>query len=202
MAVPSLVDSFSNKELSKNLIATCESVRNSYTPTSNVKRNKLGQRIDYILYHPGSKAQVWLKSYCQPLPDRVPQYPYSYSDHEAIESTLVISKRTNLSTSVSGDEKTSVLEDCIAILTKSLKKLEVHKMVYFLFATILFALLLLSFVFDSPFGFTIIFHFLRMLVLILVVFCLIMGIIWNPIEKHGILAGKLAMEVSINQLSR
>lgn len=58
--------------------ATCESLRNSYTPASLVKENKLGKRIDYVMYHPGPNVRVDLKSYALPLPDRVPKKSYRY----------------------------------------------------------------------------------------------------------------------------
>lgn len=202
LTLPGLVDSFTDKGLSRNLIATCESINNSYTPTAHIKKNIPGQRIDYILYHPGSRMQVEIKKYGQPLPDRVPNHSYSYSDHEAVESILVISKRKHPSYPLQFEEKKVVLEDCVNILSKALSRLVIHKIFYTLFAVILFALLTLSFAFNSPFGYLIIFNILRMFVVILIIFCIIMATIWNKIENHAVLAGKLAIEVNLRQLSQ
>lgn len=202
LTVPGLVDAYKEKGLPKNLIETCESLRNSYTSTAQVKKKILGQRIDYILYHPGSRMEVESKNYDQPLPDRVPNHSFSYSDHEAIESTLVITKRQNSCFSLNLQEKRNVLEDCVDVLSRALNKLVIHKLFYTLFGIVLFALLILSFPFNSPFGYPVIFNVLRTFIVILIIFCAIMATIWNRIEKHGILAGKLSIEVNLRQYSQ
>lgn len=196
------MDTFSDEVLAKKMTTTCENLRNSYTSCAHVKKDLPGQRIDYILYHPGSRMHVESKNYRQPLPDRVPKHSYSYSDHEAIESTLVITSKKTSTFSLDNEEKKCVLEDCVGVLTKALSKLGVHQFFYSLFAIVLFALLLLSFVFNSPFGYPIIFNILRVFIVILIVFCFLMAIIWNRIEKHGILATKLAIDVSLRQFSK
>lgn len=202
LTMPGLVDAFKDTEDPNNSVATCESLRNSYTPIAQIKKKKPGQRIDHILYHPGSRMQVELKSYCQPLPDRVPDRTYSYSDHEAIEGTFVITSRKKPPTRMTTAEKKCVLENCLGILTKALDNLVSHQIFYSLFAIVLFTLLLLSLAFNIPFGYVIIFNILRIFVIILIVYCTIMATIWNQIEKHGILAVKLAIEVNLKQLSK
>lgn len=201
VTLPGLVDAFTEKGVANSVTATCESLRNSYTPTAHANRNIPGQRIDYILYHPGSRMQVETKSYCQPLPNRVPDQPYSYSDHEAVESTLVITKRKNHSSFLNCDEKKSVLEDCFDILSRALNRLVFHRIFYTIFAIILFSVLIFSFAFNSPFGYAIIFNILRIVIIMLDIYCVIMATIWNRMEKHGLLAGKLAIEVNLKQFS-
>lgn len=196
------MDTFSDEDFAKKLVATCENLKNSYTPTAHIKKNLPGQRIDYILYHPGSRMHVESKNYQQPLPDRVPKHSYSYSDHEAVECTLVITSKKTSACSLNVEEKKCVLEDCVGVLTKALGRLVVHMIFYWIFAVVLLALLLLSFAFNSPFGYPIIFNVLRVFVVILIVFCVMMATIWNRIEKHGILATKLAIDVSLRQFSK
>lgn len=202
LTVPGLVDTFTDRDLDKNFIATCESTRNSYRCAAHVKKNVPGQRIDYILYHPGSRMQVEVKRYNQPLPDRVPNHSYSYSDHEAIESTLVIRKRSNPLPSLNIQEKRKVLEISASELTKALNRLVYHQLFYSLFAIILFAMLLLSLAFNSPLGYPIIFNIVRIFITILIIFCVLMATIWNKMEKHGILAGKLAIELTLKQFQK
>ncbi|KAJ8926430.1 hypothetical protein NQ314_021218 [Rhamnusium bicolor] len=94
LSVSGLVDAFAEAgEVPKEMTTTNESLKNSYTPASLVKKNIPGKRIDYIMYHPGSKIEVDLKKYNLPLPERVPNRSFSYSDHEAIEATLIVNKK-------------------------------------------------------------------------------------------------------------
>lgn len=152
------------------------------------------------MYHPGSKLQVTLKSYRLPLPDRVPYCSYSYSDHEAIEATLEISKNVAKNIKTDNDLET-VLHDCMSVLNKSLEILVTHKRVYIGLFLLLMCVLLFSFAYDAPVGFSIVYNFGRVVVAIFAVFFLLMAILWNKIEKHAILAGKLSIEKSLKKLS-
>lgn len=203
LSVPGLVDAYSEaSDLPKDCIATCESLRNSYTPSSYVKKNNPGKRIDYIMFHPGSKMQIDLKNYCLPLAERVPNHSFSYSDHEAISATLVINKKKVSDISRDLQDKRNVLESSVDVLNAALRRLVGHKIVYLIFGILLFVLLLISFAFNSPFGYPIIFGILRVIVTCLIIFCILMGIIWNKIERHGVLAGKYSIEVSLRQFDQ
>nr|XP_023030149.1 putative neutral sphingomyelinase [Leptinotarsa decemlineata] len=198
LAVPGLVDSFESFDIQEEQGATFANPKNSYTPRCSGRKNP-GQRIDYIMYHPGSRLQVDLKSYKVPLPDRVPHQSCSYSDHEAIEATLEISQKTMESFSRDQENLKSVLKDCLNVVDHALNKLITHKIVYFTFAIILFIVLLVSLIFDAPEGFFVVFSVLRALIVVLITFCLLMATIWNKMEKHGVLAGKLAIEMSLKK---
>ncbi|KAJ8945085.1 hypothetical protein NQ318_005265 [Aromia moschata] len=175
LKVPGLLDAFAEAtDVPKDMIATNESLKNSYTPLRLVKKNVLGKRIDYIMYHPGSKIQVDLKKYRLPLPDRVPNYNFSYSDHEAIEATLIVHKKEVSVHSRDAEQKKLVLEESVVVLDEALRRLISHKIVYFLISLFLFRS-----------------------VTILMVFAILMATIWNKIEKHAVLAGKFAMEVTL-----
>lgn len=79
LTVPGLTDAYMKAgNISEERFATCESLRNSYTPSSLLREKILGKRIDYVMYHPGSNIKVDQKSYTLPLPDRVPKQPYRY----------------------------------------------------------------------------------------------------------------------------
>ncbi|KAH0808115.1 hypothetical protein GEV33_014666 [Tenebrio molitor] len=91
--VSGFTDAFNEAgETVQDMAATCESLTNSYTPTALLKKNIPGKRLDYIMYHSSSNLQVDLKSYELPLPNKVPECSYSYSDHEAVAATLIISR--------------------------------------------------------------------------------------------------------------
>lgn len=200
--VSGLVDSFPEDGPSRNLDETCWSSKNSYRPPINIVKNIPGERLDFIFYHPGSRMQVEVKDYGHPLPDRVPNQSFSYSDHEAVASTLLITKQKNISSFNNSEEKKCVLEDCVGILNKALHMLKFqHRIFYYISAVVLLAMLILSCTFDSSVGRSVIFNILRIIVVILFTYCLLMATIWNRIEKHAILAGKLAIELSLKAIS-
>lgn len=181
------------------MVATNESLRNSYTPSSLVRKNIPGKRIDYIMYHPGSKIHVDLKKYNLPLPDRVPNCTFSYSDHEAVETTLVINRKEIPDRVKDLEQKKMVLEESLVVLEEALCRLNTHKMVYFIFAFALFVILVVSIVVDPPYGYAILFYVLRAMITVLMVFAIVMATIWNKIEKHAVLAGKLAIQVTLKK---
>lgn len=186
-------------EVPGDMVATNESLRNSYTSSSLIKKNIPGKRIDYILYHPGSKIHVDLKKYNLPLPDRVPNCTFSYSDHEAIETTLVINRKEIPDRIKDLEQKKLVLEESLVVLEEALCRLKTHKIIYLIFSLVLFVILMVSVVLDSPFGYAILFYVLRALITVLMVFTIIMATIWNKIEKHAVLAGKLAIQVTLKR---
>lgn len=203
--MPGLLDAFKEAAIcSKEHEATCESVSNSYTPSSLVKKyvkeNIPGKRIDYIMYHPGSKLRVNLKNYELPLPTQVPGHHFSYSDHEAVEAILTITESKVDYVANNVDDMKLVLEKSLNILNKSLQSLVSHKVIYLFFAVFILALLLASIFIDLPLGYRLALNIIRVLLTLLFVFCFLMGFIWNKIEKHGIIATKLAIEVNLKEL--
>ncbi|XP_018568210.1 putative neutral sphingomyelinase [Anoplophora glabripennis] len=200
LCVPGLLDAFTEaNEVPNDKVATNESLQNSYTPSSLVRKNIPGKRIDYIMYHPGSKIHVDLKKYNLPLPDRVPERSFSYSDHEAIEATLVINRKEIPDRIRDLEQKKIVLEDSLVVLEDALRRLNTHQLIYLIFSLVLFITLLVSAVLDSPVGYAILFYVLRALITVLMVFTIIMATIWNKIERHAVLAGKLAIEVTLKK---
>nr|CAH7749118.1 unnamed protein product [Callosobruchus chinensis] len=201
--VAGLMDSFLEAErmLNADKHATCQSLCNSYTPSNLVKKKIPGMRIDYIMYHPGSKLKVVLQDYRIPLPDRVQDRSFSYSDHEAIEATIAISEKKVEGSEVDIVERQSIYKDCLVILNHALDRLKTHKTIYLLFAIILTALLIMSLVFETPQGYIVLFNIGRAFMSILIFVCLLLALIWNNMERNAILAGKLAIEVSLTKYS-
>ncbi|KAF7281813.1 neutral sphingomyelinase [Rhynchophorus ferrugineus] len=208
LSMPGLTDAYMQSEdLSEEMYATCENCKNSYTPSSLVKKNILGKRIDYVMYHPGLNVNAELKSYTLPLPTRVPKQSYSYSDHEAILVELAVSRAASSSRILPDDSiKSAVLEECIMLCKSAMRSISRTKVLYWFGVMILFPLLVVTIVmpavletkfFDT---YPALFNVLRVLVTILIIFCFLMATLWSKIEMHGVKSGKLAMEVSFNKI--
>ncbi|XP_044255447.1 putative neutral sphingomyelinase [Tribolium madens] len=203
LSVPGLVDAFSEAgESVQDCVATNESLTNSYTPVALLKKNIPGKRIDYIMYHPGSNLQIDLKSYTLPLPHKIPECSFSYSDHEAIAATLIITKSEIRSLRSDQHMKKSVLEDSIEICDDALRSLNNHKYLYCFFTFVLLVLLVTTLATDLPFGYNLnfIYHIWKILITLFMFYTFMMATIWNKIERHAVIAGKLGMETALKKL--
>jgi len=208
LTVPGLIDSYMQAgNLSQEIYATNESHKNSYTPSSLVKDKTLGKRIDYIMYHPGSNVKVDLKSYDLPLPKRVPQKNYSYSDHEAVLVELSLKKNVKTTENFRDTAaKQTVLKESIALCQEALKSIYKTMILYWLGVFFIFLLLVTSLVLPIVVsvhlfnGQQTVFAVLRVMLTVLMIFWFLMATLWYKIEMHGIHSGKLAMEVSLSQI--
>ncbi|XP_050294740.1 putative neutral sphingomyelinase [Anthonomus grandis grandis] len=208
LTVPGLKDAYIEAgNVSQEKFATCEALQNSYTPAGMVKQKLLGKRIDYVMYHPGSGVNVDLKKYCLPLPDRVPNQTYSYSDHEAIYVELLLTKGpTSAKKCLDDSSKGQVLEECIVLCNEALKSISKTKFLYWSAVIILFILFLISLIvpalveFDFTQGIPTVVAIIRVIVTALFLFCFLMATLWSRIEMHGVLSGKLAMEMSLKKI--
>ncbi|KAF5272563.1 hypothetical protein FQR65_LT04902 [Abscondita terminalis] len=178
---------------------TNDGPHNTYTAPSLLKKNYPGKRIDYILYNCGSNTSVEMKKYCRPLPNRVPGCEYSYSDHEAITATLLLKKSEGLPKTCDVSSRATVLTECIDMCNIALNTLLNHKRVYWFLTALLSLILITTVAMDSLFGKAILIHIVRVVVTILLGFTFIMATAWNRIERHAVIAGKLAMEVTLKQ---
>lgn len=208
LTIPGFTDAYMQAgNLSQELYATCESYKNSFTPAHLIKEKILGKRIDYVMYHQGSKVEVDLKSYCLPLPERIPKQSYSYSDHEGILVELSI-KRTTKSDNNCFDKaaKKEVLKEGIDICDESLKSIYKTKVLYWLGVFLLLVFLIISFIVPAVIqtdfftSYPVVITLVRAILSLLLLFCFLMATMWSRIEMHGVLAGKLAMEVSLKTI--
>lgn len=178
---------------------TNETPENSYTPKSLVKKGCTGKRIDYIMYRSSEAIKVVLRNYCLPLPDRVPNYNFSYSDHEAVTANFLLDKVEQRIQDKNYAEGIAVLKESIEVCNNALSNLKTTAIIYWFVTAFLFLLLISSIPFDAPFGYRYIIHIVRGLLTLLMTFTFIMSSLWNRIETHGILAGKLAMEANLKK---
>ncbi|KAI4462472.1 sphingomyelin phosphodiesterase related [Holotrichia oblita] len=178
---------------------TNETSENSYTPRHLVKKGFIGKRIDYIMYHGSESINVILKNYCLPLPNRVPNCNYSYSDHEGIAAEFLLEKANDKKVYDNNADCVAILKESIQICNEALSNLKTTAIVYWFITALLFLLLVSSIPFDAPFGYRYVIHIVRGLLTIFLTFTFIMGSLWNKIESHGILSGRLAMEATLKK---
>ncbi|XP_045470573.1 putative neutral sphingomyelinase isoform X2 [Harmonia axyridis] len=199
--IPSLTDSFVAAGQEEDLKSTTnESMWNSYTPSKLKKTETCGKRIDYIMYHPGSRLQVYLKKYEMPLENRVPDQPFSYSDHEAIVAIFHINGDQANGLIDNSIEKISLLEESRCILNEELDKLKSTRKFYFLCSIFPFLLFIIFIFIDVPFNFALPYNIFRSFLVVVTVFYIIMGTIWNRIETSGVTSCLLSMEVVLKTL--
>lgn len=203
LSVSGLVDAFMKAgERVNHISATSECLTNSYTSAHLVKKKTPGKRIDYIMYHPGSNLYIQLKNYCLPLPDKVPYKTFSYSDHEGVEATLIITKNQVVSCYEDIEFKKSVLEESIEVCDEALNSLNNSKWLYWFFTFILLAMLFFTLTVESPFGLTPVYHILKVLISLFLFYTLMMATIWNKIEKHAIISGRFSMITSLKKCQK
>ena len=175
---------------------------------------KEAKRIDYIMYQagPGLKAETlncWL-----PLPNRVPETSYSYSDHEAVAAVIKLSKpngipsRQSFYRSMGLNNQKQIFEavnDAIEIINKSLKLVEGEQTTYIVYISVLMLLLLLTFI---PSGFTIQSYclfwdlglfFPRFAINVIICIFFLMGSLFNRREKNALVATKKELQLIADQ---
>lgn len=206
---------------------TNECPYNSYTALSeklNGEGNG-GKRIDYILFRGGFKYEVQVEEYELPLPNHVPGTSHSYSDHEAVATTLRITKRNqmvNPSTAysvcraatgaledlekeaaaeegleVKSEQNVRTIREAIVVCDQSLMKLASSRTVYLTLAMIVLCMLFQFIDMKAYYGLSSIYLIFKVLLCGLVMYFLFMATIWNKLERNGILSGKLAMQTSL-----
>lgn len=183
------------------IAATNEDYKNSYSSGKSIKDKIPGKRIDYVMYHGNTNIDVSVTKYCQPFPSRVPRKSYSYSDHDAICATLTLAKSEKSDKSIDNDRCFNTLTESITICEDYLRRLGTHKTVYFIAVIIMLGLIVTTFVTDDPFGYTVIYHISRVILTFGIIFALLMGTLWNMIERNSVVAGNLALKVALSQLA-
>ncbi|XP_058818342.1 putative neutral sphingomyelinase isoform X2 [Topomyia yanbarensis] len=198
-----LTDSYDRDSHSSDLLGTNEIARNSYTDPEAAKKSPQGKRIDYIMYRFADQYEGHRLEHRLPLPERIPGKDMSYSDHEAVYAKIILKKAVvpnsgEFKQGENNDQETIMaLKESIVICNESLKKLESHKRTYTLMAIAVVIVLLSMLELDAPYGLKTALLLFRFLLSCIVLFFIFMATIWNVMEKHGILAGKLSMEIAL-----
>lgn len=201
LSTSQMKDAFKQKPSSFS--GTHEYVYNTYTSEAISSKKAEGIRIDYILYREHRDINCEIDEYELPLLEKIPDLNISYSDHEAVHALITIEKKKSRDDFDSPDNKTIVLnniknlKECILTCNKSLKMLESHRRSYTMMAIGLGVILINIVEIDPAYGFKTAYMILKFLLCGLTIFFVFMATIWNIMEKHGILAGKLSMEISL-----
>lgn len=202
MTTAKLTDAYDYSEPAATNEATC----NSYTAPKRFSP----KRIDYILFRSAAGKEATVKRYELPFPKfRIPGgRDLSYSDHEAVAANIRVSLGVgDASDKISADDEkeyrdnfTAILMDCIHVCDESILQLRSNRLFYVSMAVA--ALIVLCTIMDmvAPYGLKWLFVLGRILLVVCIVFNVVMATGWNLMEKNGILAGKLAMEMQLHAL--
>lgn len=114
-------------------------------------------------------------------------------------TTLIIQPNECTIKTTNYEAQESVLSEAMLICDDALKKGQNHKRIYGLLSALFFMLLCITVATDAPYGFNILYHVLRVLITVILIFTIIMATLWNKIERNAVLAGRLAMEVSLKR---
>ncbi|XP_063823205.1 putative neutral sphingomyelinase [Ostrinia nubilalis] len=197
--LPSLVDPFdlecegSDPKVRKPS-GTCDNANNSYTAQKLAEASPEGKRIDHILFHVSPSWEAEVVNFGNPLEDRVPDQPFSYSDHNAVSLELKLkptspkTKQRQFSKEISFDvtigQAIKVCEDAMDTILKSRK-------LYLTSGGLLFMFLL------GTVGFWPNKFIYDVIKIILTGFCfynILMGTLWNKIEMNSLKAGLNALK--------
>lgn len=193
-----------------NLFGTCDCSKNSYTLAQEVAKNPNGKRIDYILFRAGNGWKVSSAKYELPLPNRVPGYDCSYSDHEAVLCRISITETVGDADIQAlkkiedeySDKNRAALRGGIKTCNESLEALVSHRRSYWAAAIAVIVILLNVAEVQAPYGLKTGFLLLKILFTAAVIFFIFMATLWNTIERHGILSGKLSMEILLRSIEK
>lgn len=137
-----------------------------------------------------------------PLPSRVPGCDFSFSDHEPVSAKFRILEDPQ----ASNQEKDQLvridsLKEALQVCDVALKNLANDKRNYwlvFVVIVVLLAALQFSHGESNLLHYTLVVS--HLLLVILALFCFVMATVWNRIERHGIVAGKLGISTRLNFL--
>lgn len=178
---------------------------NTYTSSEVSMKKPEGIRIDYVLFREHQDTEIEIEEYELPFLDKISDLNISFSDHEAIHAKITISKKPHSAKArdVVASNRTMIqdniknLKECIATCNNSLKMLESHRRSYTMMAIGLGVILINIVEIDPAYGFKTAYMVLKFLLCGLTMFFVFMATLWNIMEKHGVLAGKLSMEIAL-----
>lgn len=182
---------------------TSETPANSYTASESLQACPNGKRIDFVMCSSRKGLQIETVDVNIPLPPRIPNCPFSYSDHEAVCAKFRILETQTVSNNKNWSKETSTssLKEALQVCDAALRNISNDRRNYWVaFGIFIVLLAALPFTYD---GSRIVHYTLaitHLLLTLVAVFCLIMATVWNRIERHGILAGKLAIVTRMKAL--
>lgn len=92
----------------------------------------------------------------------------------------------------------SVIEDAIIMCNNHLNMLKRNRIFYYVLATLLISAMFILFV--IPDNYNILYYLLKLCLFCAFLYCIFMAVLWNPMERHGILAGLKSMETKLSNI--
>lgn len=203
LSTSGMKDSYLQKP--SDLYATNECINNSYTSpavaAALLSNNKEGIRIDYVLYRDARDFYWEVEKYELPLSGKIENVNLSYSDHEAVHVEIkMIEKSEDVAINSDKDliaKNIKDLKESILTCNKSLKTLDSHRFNYSIMAIGLLVILFNVVEISPGHGLINLYMIVKFLLCALTMFFIFMASLWNTIERHGILSGKLSMEIAL-----
>ncbi|XP_053599565.1 putative neutral sphingomyelinase [Plodia interpunctella] len=196
--LPQLLDPFDLKCEESNptvrkATGTCDNANNSYSDKKMVKTAPEGKRIDHILFHVNSNVEASVVNFGNPLEDRVPNQPFSYSDHNAVMLELRLSPaKAKCRREPSKDDAfDNTVAEAIKVCREATDTISKSKKLFLTSGGLLFMLLL------GTVGFwpnNVFCDVIKIIMTGLCFYYLVMGTLWNRIELNSLKAGLLALE--------
>lgn len=94
------------------------------------------------------------------------------------------------------------LKESIKICDDSMQQLESHKKIYWTMAIGVASILFFVIDISPPYGLKTLYLVLKIILSGLTLFFIFMGTIWNTIEKHGILSGRISMDITLKSIEQ
>ncbi|CAH0560466.1 unnamed protein product [Brassicogethes aeneus] len=205
-SVAGLTDSYYKCQVPESMFATNLALQNTYTPQSRVKDKTPGIRIDYIMYHSSKTHDVVVKKYELPLSKPVENEHFSYSDHEAVHVDFGITKKNpeSMEEPVKEDSVNhqEILMESHTLCKDHMKHLHKHKIFYFTIAFIVFIILVLCNIAFVPYGYHVLYAILKIILVVVILYCFLMGSIWNRMEKNAIKESVHSMELLLKKYQK
>ncbi|KAM3968047.1 neutral sphingomyelinase [Aphomia sociella] len=198
--LPQLLDPFDLKcEKSNPAVrtpsGTCDVENNSYSNPKQVKESPEGKRIDHILFHVNTSLEAEIVNFGNPLEDRVPGQPFSYSDHNAVtlEMRLKPSKdsRNNQRQYSKDGSFDETVAQTIKVCQEATENIRKSKKLFLISGGLLFMFLI------GTVGFwpnNVMYDVIKIVMTGVCFYYLLMGTLWNKIEMNSLKAGLSALE--------
>ncbi|XP_013185710.2 putative neutral sphingomyelinase [Amyelois transitella] len=196
--LPQLLDPFDLKCEGSNPAVrrptgTSDNANNSYSDPIVSKAAPEGKRIDHILFHVNSNLEASVVNFGNPLEDRVPDQPFSYSDHNAVMLELRLSQTNEKCRRESSKDDIFdvTIAQAIKVCREATDTITKSRKLFLTAGGILFMLLLGTVGFWPSSLFS---DVIKIIMTGLCFYYLLMGTLWNRMEMNSLKAGLIALE--------
>ncbi|XP_049888179.1 putative neutral sphingomyelinase [Pectinophora gossypiella] len=198
--IPSLLDPFDLKSEQINPMirkpsGTSDNINNSYSDPKMVRSTPEGKRIDHILFRADTPWKASVLNFGNPLEDRVPNQPFSYSDHNAVTLEVRFSRlsgsQIHQRVYSKDDSCYDSVKEAIKVCEEATVTISKSKTLYLTVGGLLFMFLLGTVGFWPP---NVLYDVTKLIITALCLYCLVMGILWNKIEMNSLKSGRTALE--------